>query len=248
MITTAVTQGPWELVSRHASVSEAIAAAEAMGVGVYEIRTAGTLTVTQVPVEPEPEPIPDPVPEPEPIPEPEPEPPAVSPEIPPAPPTVPEVPLPTGWQRVVTEGGAFTLTAPSQVRYGAGDRWAVLTLPAGTHLCRNEVFGDPSPGVVKSCELPQVRDSLDDRVIGWILPTSRTDGSPLTNLLGARVWRATVNDIAQAQLMTDPHVPGETWRDESAATNTDYWHWVDVVDEQNVASAPVAQIKRNFSA
>jgi hypothetical protein len=231
MNTTAVTPGQWALyrgsriVSRHESLQAAIAAAEALGVGRYTARTIVGLEVTALPVQP----------------------PAVSPEIPPAPPSVPEVPPPTGWRRIATESGTFTLDAESQVRYGAGDRWAVLTLPAGTHRCRNELFGDPAPGVVKACELPQVRDSLDDRVIGWILPTSRTDGSPLTNLLGARVWRATVNDIAQAQLMTDPHVLGERWRDESAAPNTDYWYWVDVVDNEGVESAPVAQIKRSFS-
>lgn len=239
MITTAVTQGPWELVSRHATIGEAIAAAEAMGVGVYDIRSAGTLTVTAVPVEPEP--IPDP--EPEPIPEP----PAVSPEIPPAPPTVPVVPLPSDWRRIVGEGGSYTLPTASQVRYGAGTRWATLTLPAGNHRCINEVFGDPSPGVPKSCELLVVRDSLDDRVIGWVLPTTRTDGSPLTNLLGARVWRATANDITQAELQTNPYAAGDSWRDDLAATDTDYWYWVDVVDSEGVESAPAAQIKRRYA-
>jgi hypothetical protein len=52
----------------------------------------------------------------------------------------------------VGEGTSFRLSAPSAVWYGAGAKFTVKSLPAGTYVCGNAVFGDPNDGVVKSCK------------------------------------------------------------------------------------------------
>jgi hypothetical protein len=39
------------------------------------------------------------------------------------------------------------------VRYGANGSFVVKTFTNGT-ACTNKVFGDPAPGVAKSCSLP----------------------------------------------------------------------------------------------
>ncbi len=62
-------------------------------------------------------------------------------------------PSASSWTPLATEWQTFDLGAPSTVRYGAGKAWVELTLPAGTHACSNDVFGDPSPGSVKQCEV-----------------------------------------------------------------------------------------------
>ncbi len=64
---------------------------------------------------------------------------------------------PTGtWTFVADEWGAFTLSAASRVRYGAGSTWVERDLPAGQASCSNAYFGaDPLPGTVKRCEARQ---------------------------------------------------------------------------------------------
>jgi len=51
----------------------------------------------------------------------------------------------------ISEKFPFTLTAVSSVMYGSADKYVVKELPAGNHTCSNAVFGDPAPGIVKSC-------------------------------------------------------------------------------------------------
>lgn len=71
-----------------------------------------------------------------------------SPSAPPPPPPPP----PTGWTQVAVEHGNFTLTASSEVRYGAGTAWSTKVLGPGTYACDNPTFGDPAPGADKVCE------------------------------------------------------------------------------------------------
>jgi len=67
----------------------------------------------------------------------------------PPPPPIPEF---LYWINLTTENGVFTLTSPGVVRYGASGVYAYAELQAGTYSCSNGFFGDPIPGVYKSCE------------------------------------------------------------------------------------------------
>jgi hypothetical protein len=49
------------------------------------------------------------------------------------------------------EGGTFTVSAETVVKYGADTRWITRTV-TGTVSCTNAYFGsDPAPFTVKSC-------------------------------------------------------------------------------------------------
>jgi hypothetical protein len=56
------------------------------------------------------------------------------------------------WDNLTNEGGTFTLTSAGVVRYGASGVYAYAELEPGTYSCSNGFFGDPIPGVYKSCE------------------------------------------------------------------------------------------------
>ena len=56
------------------------------------------------------------------------------------------------WTNLTNEGGTFTLTTTGVVRYGASGVYAYEELQPGTYSCSNGFFGDPIPGVYKSCE------------------------------------------------------------------------------------------------
>ena len=64
-------------------------------------------------------------------------------------PPPPEFPY---WNNLATENGLFTLTTAGVVRYGAIGGYAYAELQPGTYSCSNGLFGDPNPGVNKSCE------------------------------------------------------------------------------------------------
>ncbi len=64
-------------------------------------------------------------------------------------PPPPEFPY---WVNLATENGLFTLTTAGVVRYGAIGGYAYAELQPGTYSCSNGLFGDPNPGVYKSCE------------------------------------------------------------------------------------------------
>lgn len=57
------------------------------------------------------------------------------------------------WTKVADEGQSYTLTAPAQVRYGAGTAWLTLDRGAGTHGCNHNGLPDPAPGVFKRCDV-----------------------------------------------------------------------------------------------
>ena len=57
----------------------------------------------------------------------------------------------TTWTTCANEWGTCNFTGTRQVRYGAGGNFATLT--ASTSIpCRNSVFGDPAPGLAKTCQ------------------------------------------------------------------------------------------------
>ena len=94
-----------------------------------------------------------------------------------------------------------------------------------------------------------VADVLDDRNIAWILPFLNADGSPLTDLLGIKVYRHTANDFAAADLMTDPYTDPNAlvWRDEGASTGVLYYYWLVAMDSEGTDSDAIAQITRQYT-
>jgi hypothetical protein len=64
-------------------------------------------------------------------------------------PSAPTTPSVT-WTACASEGGTCTFSGTRQVRYGSGTTFATKTF-TGSAACTNAVFGDPTPGVAKSC-------------------------------------------------------------------------------------------------
>lgn len=103
------------------------------------------------------------------------------------------------WQQCANEGGRCTPGSfPAEVRYGEpwGDRWTAPRTVSAAIDCTNAVWGDPSPGTGKRCEwravsAPVVTAGVALRV-SWTHATANTDGSPLTDRIGYRVERASV--------------------------------------------------------
>jgi hypothetical protein len=60
----------------------------------------------------------------------------------------------------VKEGVSFKLSTASAVWYGAGSKFTVKSLQAGTYVCGNALFGDPNYGVVKSCKATAFLDAF----------------------------------------------------------------------------------------
>jgi hypothetical protein len=56
------------------------------------------------------------------------------------------------WQRCAREGGFCDFRGTRRVRYGAAGRFAERVSRDGTP-CNNGVFGDPAPGIPKSCQV-----------------------------------------------------------------------------------------------
>ena len=59
-------------------------------------------------------------------------------------------PAPEAWAACATENGTCSLPGTRQVRYGAKNVY-VTKIATGSIACNNATFGDPIPGVVKSC-------------------------------------------------------------------------------------------------
>jgi hypothetical protein len=49
------------------------------------------------------------------------------------------------------------------VYYGAGDRWFSRGAVTGSVSCSNATFGDPAPGVAKSCYYVAAKKCADER-------------------------------------------------------------------------------------
>lgn len=63
------------------------------------------------------------------------------------------MPEPLVWTTVANENESFVLYAESSVRYGTNGVYVTETLGPGIHSCSNDVFGDPTPGIVKQCQV-----------------------------------------------------------------------------------------------
>jgi hypothetical protein len=55
------------------------------------------------------------------------------------------------WSPCAAEGAVCAFSGTRQVRYGAQGIYTTRTITNGTP-CNNTVFGDPVPGVEKSCD------------------------------------------------------------------------------------------------
>lgn len=64
----------------------------------------------------------------------------------------------TSWATCAQEGQLCSFTGTRNVRYGANGTWVTRQVSAsnGGVQCTNNVFGDPTPGYVKSCQLESV--------------------------------------------------------------------------------------------
>lgn len=60
---------------------------------------------------------------------------------------LPAMGLSQTWQ----EGAVMRLITATPIEYGAGDKWSGKTVGPGAIECSNAMFGDPYPGVGKSC-------------------------------------------------------------------------------------------------
>ena len=58
------------------------------------------------------------------------------------------------WTHCASENGFCSFSGTESVRYGATGIWFSGTFTDGV-ACTNGVFGDPTPGIVKSCEVFQ---------------------------------------------------------------------------------------------
>lgn len=67
-------------------------------------------------------------------------------------PTPTPSPTPTTWTNCAAEGSTCSFTGTMQVRYGANGSYAYKAA-TGSVSCTNAVFGDPIPGIVKSCQI-----------------------------------------------------------------------------------------------
>lgn len=69
-------------------------------------------------------------------------------------PAPPPAPAPDSWQPIAAESADFVLDRRAVVRFGVGTQWAEATLESGTHSCNPwGVWGDPAPGVQKTCQI-----------------------------------------------------------------------------------------------
>lgn len=59
------------------------------------------------------------------------------------------------WITCASENGFCSFSGTTQVRYGANGVWVTQTFTDGVS-CTNAVFGDPIPGVVKTCQYYQI--------------------------------------------------------------------------------------------
>ncbi|MGC4119833.1 MAG: hypothetical protein QM765_35710 [Myxococcales bacterium] len=57
------------------------------------------------------------------------------------------------WTHCAPEGGTCLFNGPAEVRYGANGVYNVMTFDGGAVRCTNDVFGDPTPGVIKDCDI-----------------------------------------------------------------------------------------------
>lgn len=74
----------------------------------------------------------------------------------------------SGWTKVATEGGSFSVSGSRQVRYGLRTSWIEKTV-SGAARCTNQYFGaDPLVGVLKECWIaPPISGSVPPPPASW---------------------------------------------------------------------------------
>lgn len=126
-------------------------------------------------------------------------------------------PAPVTWTKLVDENKAFSLTAPADVRFGAGSAWIQKAFAAGTFACTNTVFGkDPAPNVFKQCQTsstqPTVPPKPDDvtRTVQCVAPSVGSWTQTATWTLTGTTWTqgTFAPTAAPAGACTTPTDPG----------------------------------------
>ena len=91
--------------------------------------------------------------------------------------TVPPTTTATTWTQCANEGGTCSVPGTRQVRYGTTDKWVYKTITTSV-VCGNGVFGDPAPGVGKTCAY-----SSDTSTAPAPAPTAPAPTQPSTTVL-----------------------------------------------------------------
>jgi hypothetical protein len=81
------------------------------------------------------------------------------------------------WKQCAVEGGTCNVTKTSVVRFGAKRKYTYLTVSAPIQ-CSTAVFGDPIPGVAKTCAVKTYVQSLSSKKQSPTPPVATTTPTP----------------------------------------------------------------------
>ena len=109
------------------------------------------------------------------------------------------------WTFCASEGGSCSFSGTTEVRYGASGAYVYKTLTGGTP-CSNAVFGDPAPGVAKSCAVTSSEWKLCAFEGGFCGFSGTKDVRYGAN--GSYVYRAATNGITCSNSVFGDPAPG----------------------------------------
>lgn len=127
----------------------------------------------------------------------------------------PGIPPAGQWTFCANEWEQCPFSGTRRVRYGSGSTWVERDVTAvdGGVACRNSVFGDPTPGTVKRCELLSASSepATGTATLSWSVPTRNDDGSVLSNLAGYRIhYGLTADNLALTVDVANPSATTHT--------------------------------------
>ena len=126
------------------------------------------------------------------------------------------------------QSGAFTLKTTTTVSYGANGTYNTLTLSPGSYVCGDQLFGDPTPGVPKSCYTSTTTTTSTSSSTFLTLLTGQSGSFKLTSSSniaygsGTQVVQKTLNSgtyVCGDDLFGDP-APGKNKACYSASNST----------------------------
>lgn len=122
-------------------------------------------------------------------------------------------PSPTApaWTTCASEGGACTFSGTREVRYGSGSTF-VTKVFTGSASCSNAVFGDPTPGVVKSC-------SFSSATSGPVSPSPSPSPSPTWTACASEDGVCTFSGTREVRYGAGTSVIVKTFTGSVACTN-----------------------------
>lgn len=109
-------------------------------------------------------------------------------------------PVDSGWTSCAKEGATCTFGGTRQVRYGSPTQYVTKTF-TGSTVCSNAVFGDPAPGVVKSCSYANA--STDTTVTTAVTWTACSQENGSCAVPGTREVRYGANNTFVTKIVTN---------------------------------------------